>query len=157
MLEFDDKGHLIPYNVIELSYKNFIANFVKQFPLNSTRHQIFNNFEVFLGEFSSKVYPNFQIWINGSFVTKKVNPNDIDCLIFINYEWLKENELKLSDFKNKIKNDRLDVYFLIEYSANHEFRVLTETDTFYWKDWFSRTRINRSGKSSPKGFVELQF
>ena len=78
MLEFDEKGNLIPHNHhIEISYDVFVKNFVKNFPIESTRHQILTDFERFLEEFCSKIYSHFNIWINGSFVTQKVNPNDI--------------------------------------------------------------------------------
>ncbi len=160
MLEFDEKGNLIPHNHhIEISYDVFVKNFVKNFPIESTRHQILTDFERFLEEFCSKIYSHFNIWINGSFVTQKVNPNDIDCLIFIKYDWLKVNEKTLSNFKTTIKQDykNLDVYFLIEYPENHEHRILTDTDIFYWRDWFSKTRKNHSGKSFQKGFIELKI
>jgi hypothetical protein len=159
MLEFDEKGNLIPYSHIEISYKIFVENFVESFSLDSTRHQILANFERFLEEFRSKIYPHFNIWINGSFVTQKVSPNDIDFLIFIKYDWFEINESSLSNFKTTIKQDYkdLDVYFLIEYPQNHKHRIFTDTDVFYWKDWFSKTRKNHSGKSFQKGFIELKF
>ncbi len=159
MLEFDEKGNLIPYSHIEISYEIFVKNFVKSFPLDSTRHQILGNFERFLEKFRSKIYPHFNIWINGSFVTQKVSPNDIDCLIFLKYDWFEINWLAFSDFKTAIKQDYkdLDVYFLIEYPENHKHRIFTDTDIFYWKDWFSKTRKNHSGKSFQKGFIELKF
>lgn len=159
MLKFDEKGNLTPYNHIETSYEIFVENFVKSFPLDSTRLQIFTNFERFLEEFRSKIYPHFKIWVNGSFVTQKTNPNDIDFLIFIKYDWFEVNTKALSDFKTSIKQDYkdLDVYFLIEYSENHKHRIFTDTDIFYWQDWFSKTRKNHNGKSFQKGFIELNF
>lgn len=113
MLEFDEKGNLTPYNNIEINYEIFVKNFVDSFPLDSTRHQILTNFERFLEKLRLKIYPHFSIWINGSFVTQKLNPNDIDFLIFIEYDWFEINELSLSDFKTMIKQDYkdLDVYF----------------------------------------------
>ncbi len=159
MLEFDEKGNLTPYNHIEISYEIFVENFVKSFPLDSTRHQILANLERFLEAFRSKIYPHFNIWINGSFVTQKVSPNDLDCLIFIKYDWFEINRLSFDNFKTTIKQDykNLDVYFLIEYPENHKHRIFTDTDVFYWKDWFSKTRKNHSGKSFQKGFIELNF
>lgn len=61
MLKFDEKGNLTPYNHIEISYEIFVENFVKSFPSDSTRLHIFTNFERFLEEFRSKIYPHFKI------------------------------------------------------------------------------------------------
>lgn len=159
MLEFDEKGNLTPYNNIEISYEKFVKNFIVSFPLDSSRYRILTIFEHFLEEFRSKIYPNFKIWINGSFVTQKIHPNDIDFLIFIKYDWFEINETSLSNFKTTVKQDykNLDVYFLIEYPENHKHRIFTDTDVFYWKDWFSKTRKNHNGKSFQKGFIELKF
>ncbi|GAB2630425.1 hypothetical protein GCM10027035_26290 [Emticicia sediminis] len=112
MLEFDEKGNLTPHSNIEISYEEFVKNFIKSFPLDSTRHQILTNFEHFLKEFRSKIYPHFNIWINGSFVTQKVSPNDIDCLIFIKYDWFEINRLSFDNFKTTIRQDykNLDVF-----------------------------------------------
>lgn len=159
MLEFDEKGNLTPYNNIEISYEEFVKNFIASFPLDSSRYQILTVFEHFVEGFRSKIYPNFKIWINGSFVTQKINPNDIDFLIFIKYDWFEVNGTSLNTLKATIKQDykNLDVYFLIEYPENHKHRTFTETDILYWRDWFSKTRKNHSGKSFQKGFIELKF
>ena len=91
MLELNEKGNLMPYSPIKISFEIFIKIFVESFPLDSTRHQILANFERFIEEFRSKIYPHFNIWINGSFVTQKKNPNDIDFLVFIEYDWFEVN------------------------------------------------------------------
>ena len=78
VLNFDSRGYLKPYRKVELGFYDFKEVFVDSFDQTSTRHRIFENYLKFLQDFSREVSENFIQWIDGSFVTRKVNPRDID-------------------------------------------------------------------------------
>lgn len=158
-LKFDENGFLFPYQPIEVNLDMIRENFVEAFKTSSTRKKIFTNFESFLIEFKTEVTENFSVWVNGSFVTKKENPNDIDLLIFINFEILGQIESKLrafSDIRFR-KTMLIDAYFIIVYPPESNHFVYFQTDKLYWQNQFSRTAKNRFGKSFEKGFLELKI
>jgi len=82
LFSFDIRGNLLPTQRVHLSFETFKATFVDSFELESTRHQIFENYCRFLDDFSTSITPKFTHWINGSFVSNRVNPNDIDFFCF---------------------------------------------------------------------------
>jgi hypothetical protein len=100
-----------------------------------------------------------QQWIDGSFVTKKENPGDIDLVTFINYDILAKIGNKIDDFKYPISENKygVDAYIIEVYPEGHQFRNKTLADMAYWMDKFTKTRRNREGRKLPKGFLELTY
>ena len=80
---FDQNGNLTPYNQIETDLDALKANFIDAFPTSKTWKILFENYLRFVYRFQDKVFPYFEQWINGSFVNKKENPNDIDIVTFL--------------------------------------------------------------------------
>ena len=105
-------------------------------------------------------YSNFRQWVNGSFVTKKFNPRDIDIVTFIPFEVYgklkKEIEAKFT-MKEAEKHYGVDAYTIRVYPADHKYYSATESDMAYWRQQFSKTKFNRAKKHYPKGFIELNF
>ncbi len=97
----------------------------------------------------SKISEHFEIWIDGSFTTKKPNPNDIDIIIFV-----EENDIsKLSDQEQKLlydlinkrevqKSYPIDIYF----AGKNDSKLRS-----YWRGWFGFTRDEK-----PKGIIVLE-
>ena len=84
-LKFDIKGHLVPYERIALSIEEFEEFFVSSFSEESTRLEIFQNYLKFIEAFRNEITPNFKQWIDGSYVTNKVNPRDVDFVTLIDH------------------------------------------------------------------------
>ena len=80
----------------------------------------------------------FTVWINGSFVTQKVNPKDIDIVVFVNYEHLRSKEILLSSFKEK--QESVDLYYVKVFPENHENFELTRFDYLHWFYFFTSNR-----------------
>lgn len=62
---------------------------VKSFPENSYRVQMFERFALFYWSLTELgIY--FQLWVDGSFLTRKEDPQDIDVVLFVNKNHLDE-------------------------------------------------------------------
>ena len=89
-----------------------------------------------------------EAWIDGSFVTDKEEPNDVDVLLWYNtvssvsprelrvYRELKDSDLMMTHF-------RCDVY--LAKNGNDRLRM-------YWENWFGKDRIG-----SQKGIIRVLF
>jgi len=159
-LIFDQRGNLQPYDKIKLTLEEFKFFFVERFSENSRRNLIFESYQKFLIDFSENVSNNFVQWINGSFVTSKEFPNDIDFVTFVNHEVFEAKEklihehFRLEGAKNKYG---VDAYTVRQYPEDHSKYMLYQSDWVYWFNWFRQTKKNRAKKKFPKGFIEIDF
>lgn len=159
-LIFDQRGNLQPYEKIKLNLDEFEAFFVDNFPDNDQRKQIFDNYLKFVNDFSAKISSNFIQWINGSFVTAKEHPNDIDFVTIISYEIFESKEKLIHEnfrLEGARKNYGVDAYTIRQYPKEHKKYMLYHSDWVYWYNWFSQTKKNRAKKKYSKGFIEIEF
>jgi len=159
-LKFDEKGHLTPYKGIELSLKDFEHFFINQFDKKSTRRNIFKNYKNYVDDFQREITPDFNQWIDGSFVTKKANPNDIDFITLIDHEIYRQKR-SVIDAKFRLKNAKeyysVDAYTVEIYHEEHRKNGISKIDLVYWDNWFSKTKMNWAKKTFPKGYIILNF
>ncbi|MEN9612871.1 MAG: hypothetical protein RLZZ628_3685 [Bacteroidota bacterium] len=92
-MEFDLIGHLVPYTVIETDFERFEKILVYDFPNHSSRYEILSGYKLYLEKLKQIIGNSFFQWVDGSFVTDKLNPNDIDIVTFF----------RLSNFLQKRK------------------------------------------------------
>lgn len=159
-LSFDAHGYLQPYKRITLSSEEFVGSFVKLFKKDSSRHRIFEHYKRYTEDFREKVTTNFKQWIDGSFVSNKKNPRDLDLVNLVDYETAEKcDSIIRSEFlKNTvIENHGIDAYLLIIYPENHKLHSWTKSDLLYWNDWFTRSSMNKHRKRYPKGYLEIDF
>jgi len=157
---FDIRGNLKPYERIKLDVQDFKSTFLDSFDEDSTRHDLYDRYLDYIENFRDKVTGNFTQWINGSFVTNKKNPNDIDFVSLVDFSVAKEREdiIRREFIRNDaLKRYGLDAYLLIVYPEDHKLSIYTKSDTLYWNDWFTKSRKDKRGKRYPKGYVELEF
>jgi hypothetical protein len=141
-LTFDQRGNLLPYKKIKLELDEFRFLFVEKFN-NSRRNQIFKSYQKFLFDFSTVVSGNFVQWIDGSFVTSKEHPNDIDFVTFINHEVFDSKEKLIHEnfrLEGARKKYGVDAYTIRQYPENHAKYMLYQSDLVYWLNWFSNTK-----------------
>lgn len=159
-LNFDSKGHLIPYERIKITLLEFEEFFIKSKDQNSKRIEIFDNYKNFIQDFSEEVSSNFTHWIDGSFVTNKTSPRDIDFVTLIDHEIYKLKR-ELIDSKFRLRESKIkygvDAYTLEVLPQDHERYGVFEIDLIYWDSWFSKTKKNWQKKSFPKGYIEINF
>ncbi|WP_420150066.1 DUF6932 family protein [Spirosoma sp.] len=151
---FDNRGNLFPYELIRIdSLDEFEQMFVTSFPLSSTRVAIYTGMLEYiesLGDTLNQVAysGNWTLWINGSFTSNKLNPNDIDVLSLLDDDSsLRENKDLFEPLfaQNAFQTYRTDAYFLLHNSTAESGELVT-----YWKDQFGTDR-----KGFPKGIIEL--
>lgn len=99
------------------------------------------------------------VWVNGSFVTKKANPRDIDVVTFIPWQQAEQFSKELKKFSKPAvaANYGVDGYLVRVYELEHKLHILTHSDRIHWLSDFTRTQPNRSGKRFKKGFLEIKF
>ena len=162
-MEFDNSGYLFPYKVIETDLETFESIFVSNFENSNTRKKLFQNYLSYIYDFKNQISENFYQWIDGSFVTSKLNPNHIDIVTFLKANIYQDKTSKLFDFQGeKLKKEqKLDFYFVKEYPVEHKnYEIITHLDSLYWLDSFSKAKLKpneRIGKRHSKGIIKINF
>lgn len=158
-LQFNELGLIVPSDKILIDFKDFEELFVDSFPDSQTRRRLFQNYQKYLYDFSRDITPKFTQWVNGSFVTKEVNPNDIDFVVFIDFEIFNSKEKELENFWSfSLENEGLDAYIVKVFPPNNDlFNSITELFKEEWSKRYTHTKVDRQGQIYPKGFVEIKF
>lgn len=155
-LTFDRNGNPQPPGIINILLDEFKNIYVDDFINSTTRQTIFNKWQVYVSDFKDQISLNFKQWVNGSYVTDKMNPRDIDLVNLIDYTNELNNKMDLiSNFlthggsKDKYK---VDGYFVQIYSPDDARYSLTLGWLNYWKNWFGHDRQKRE-----KALLEISF
>jgi hypothetical protein len=158
---FDSRGNLQASPFIELSQSETEQIFVKPFDISSKRHLLFEEYKRYTDNLRGLVGGPIYQWINGSFVSDKHSPNDIDLVSFINYEVYREREKLIDERFSKWKvadyYTGLDAFTVWTYPATHKHFVLFQADCAYWSNWFGYTRYNQNRNRFSKGFIQINI
>lgn len=161
MLTFDPKGFLTPDINLPGTLAEFQQEFVLNFVIRSKRRALFDEFKRYFRDFFEAIeVDEILVWVNGSFVTKKENPNDIDFVFFLDSELAdKFADIIGRQFTHPESKQlyQMDAFLLRDYPETHPDHFFTVSDKGYWFELFSRTRKDRRGHSHKKGFVELKI
>lgn len=96
----------------------------------------------------------FILWIDGSFVTQKENPNDIDIVFFIPSVIYRQFEKDLRLLREQF--DELDVYFVRMIDETERDYFLYVSDRTEWQFQFTVTKPDRiTRRKFPKGFLQI--
>lgn len=159
-LNFDIRGNLKPYSVIELELENFRHNFVEAFDQNLKRSILFDNYLKYMEELLPLLSYDFQQWVDGSFVSNKKKPRDIDFVNILDYRDCENNEQILSEkfasFEGR-KRYSVDAYIVKNYPKESQYYILTKSDLLYWENLFGKTKLNRARKQYQKGFIQINY
>lgn len=103
--------------------------------------------------------PSMRHWIDGSFVTAKQEPNDIDLVCFVKFEDVRFITDKLAQFDTNFSQHQckkvynVDGYIVIEVPEDDpRYKSYYLKRVAYWKKWFGYDREGRR-----KGVVELRY
>ncbi len=91
----------------DLTKEEVYSKCVLEFKKHEKRKLLFERFSSFLQKLT-KMNLKFQVWIDGSFATKKHEPGDVDALVIIDSEdWFNVKD-KDRDFFYKILKNRIE-------------------------------------------------
>lgn len=163
-LAFNNHSFITPPGSFISTKEELRSEFVDKFPNSTTRQKIFSLFEDYIKDFESEISNTFSILINGSFVTKKGNPNDIDFVIFLDaplfdlyVNLIKEKFDRDGAFKHYSKKIHAFVVREVkdtEEEGNFEYRVARA----YWLGFFEKTKKrDRKNVKQKKVFLEILF
>ena len=156
MITFDNKGNPQPEGLLNYPYADFKVTFVDNFGNSQTRQHIFSNYERYLNDLKTEIVKTFNNWVNGSFTTTKINPNDIDVVNIVTHsEELNKNYHLLTKFLTQGGSKEsylVDGYFVPVYPSDDPRSAITEQYLSYWKRWFGHDRDN-----NPKALIELSI
>jgi hypothetical protein len=129
-----------PMNVATLRQKC-----VDGFPLSNTRATIMNGLEQVVQELESFEVAG-EIWIDGSFMTQKIDPEDVDVLLRVDSALYDggspELRKAIDDFDSAQLKHRYhcDSYVWREYPVGHSLHNESEWDRAYWIRQFGFSR-----------------
>lgn len=159
MLNFDVKGNLRPYQPITARVAE-MREYLVDTIVSETRIINFDKYIKYSNALKKLLGgKKLRQWIDGSFVTKKTNPKDIDFLTFIDHSII----LKLGDKLDNFRPEKswvvygVDAYILESHPKESPSFAYTHSDILYWQEQFTRTRVNRRGVKLPKGFLEIIY
>lgn len=156
MIEFDKYGNPLPLGLTEMDKGDFKTVFVDNFQNSQTRQTIYDNYNQFIVDFQTEIVQEFKNWVNGSYTTRKENPNDIDVVsLVIHSDQLNaKSHLLIKFLTNGGSKEQylVDGYFIPMYPENDPRYTITQYWINYWSNWFGMDRQGR-----PKGIIQLSF
>ncbi len=134
---------------IEEVYEKCVSSFS---PDTARREHLFVQLTDFLIYFKSLGFMPDEIWIDGSFVTTKPDPGDIDLLVTINMGEVQQlprhvQDMLHSEFSSKMK-EMFECEVYVSASTDAEL-------TKYFRDLFSN--LSRNNTYKKKGLVKLMM
>jgi hypothetical protein len=155
------KNCFIFATLIPTSWDNFFDFFADSSKNDFIRYEIGTVLLTFL----QKIYLTleqepFDIWINGSFTTRKEIPNDVDILIHIPSNHYDKFGIQLRQLINNSKkesNGQIDAYLIVVLDNNHKSYPIYQIDLIEWQNIFGKTKPTRSGQRFSKGILKITF
>jgi hypothetical protein len=156
MIKFDKNGNPQPPGITNIPIADFKLVFVDSFGNSKTRTIIFEKYESYISDFKNIIHQEFNHWVNGSYTTKKKDPNDIDIVKMVEFNEdvnSKQSELRSFLTVGGSKEKYLvDGYFIPIYAKDDPRYVITEQGLNHWAQFFGHDRENRA-----KTLFELSY
>lgn len=164
--EFDCHGNL-PDGVYPCDELTLRARFVEPFPSSQTRQANYDGFMPLREDATRHGIVGTQ-WVDGSFVTSKPAPGDVDLVTFCDYDFLNRLSQPAQAFVRQCvagraatqARYRTHTFLVASCNACHPHYPVFESCRAYWRKWFGTTRgtPNPAGPDlpgRPKGFVQM--
>lgn len=145
-LVFDEYGYLTPYEVQQVTRETIIHTFLT----NSHRQTIWSQYIEFERLMIARQIPVLTVWMDGSFVSQKELPNDLDVVWFVDASYLSRNYRALDQVRNQFP--LLHILFAEYHVADTSTaQAINRIEKFKWFSLFS------SKNRQSKGFLELRI
>jgi hypothetical protein len=138
---------LLPPGIHDVDPSELDNHFLSAFGASRTRRTLIDGFQRYIEALKKYAVP-FEIWLDGSFVTSKEDPNDIDLVVFAPASEL--NALPLAD-QNSLRGlfDRPSCKSV--FGCDVLFAVAEDENTrSYWRGWYGYDR-----EEQPKGIARV--
>lgn len=140
---------LYPAGFHEIVFEDLDAIFVSPFIENERRKYLTDRFRSFIEKFS-ELELKVEIWLDGSYSTRKPEPGDIDILIVFDSEEVEKlpihkRPLLEELFDRNLSKIRYSLDVLLLPSNNEDYRS-------YWRGWFGFSRTEQ-----PKGIPRIYY
>jgi hypothetical protein len=146
MINFDANGNIFPYEIIEVSTKDILDQFI----FNSHRWRIYSEYLIFLRTLEEMGIGSCFQFIDGSFTTTKEYPKDIDVVTFVEASFFNQNAVKLLDLRDQFS--QIDCFFVPLYQPEERNYFVTQFGLFEWEQLFNTDR-----EYKPKGILKVTF
>jgi len=150
---------LLPDGLVEMTVMELRALVVDKFPRSQTRRGLWDVFVLMLDEIAAANL-SCKIWVDGSFLTEKIDPKDVDFVVDLPVEVLKKAS---QDQINLIENIARDPIQQPRHLGLHSFVMFTapKGDDFYIASQESHAQWTRDfGQSyitkEPKGIAVIE-
>ncbi|MGR0480045.1 MAG: DUF6932 family protein [Candidatus Electronema sp. V4] len=142
-----DYEPLYPAGFVDIRDTELEATFLEPFGDKSRRKYLLGRFSALIERFKETGL-NAEVWIDGSFATKKPEPVDIDTIFFLDSDKVSmlcaDKQNILNELKDrKYSKIRYDCDFFISLNGDANWRS-------YWRGWFGFSRYEE-----PKGIIRL--
>ncbi len=118
---------------------------VNDFPLSTTRHVIMDGFLKLLNRIKS-IGIEGELWIDGSFLTDKIDPRDLDFVLSVSAEHYDNSSEEMRSILDEITKDDLkpnyacDCYLKTEWPKGHPLYGEGQRLRRYWINLFGHAR-----------------
>ncbi|HRI61730.1 MAG TPA: hypothetical protein PK228_18460 [Saprospiraceae bacterium] len=158
MMKFDERGHLVPYEITELKLSDFESFFVTGLEDTAHRRALFQKYLSFVVGLKKTFDATFYQWVVGSFVTQKPLPGDVDVVTFLPYDLMIQKIKVVNFLKTTAKeNYRIDAHFAYFCKWNHRFFERSKADENELRLLFGYSRKDEQDKVWPKGIIKINF
>lgn len=149
-----DYPSLLPAGLHPLSLAEVRVLCVDAFPLSASRGAIMGGLESVVDDLGRQGIEG-EIWVDGSFLTGKIDPRDVDIVLRIRAQFYDEappaQQAVIEMIGSNLKNARrCDSYVFAEWPEGHPLHEAGRRLHDYWLGWFGH---DRSG--APKGIAVL--
>ena len=155
-LRFDTYGYLTPYQAIATGLATLERVFVEEFGTSATRRPLFDAYQQYTDQIRARLPAGAVIvqWVDGSFVTRKRNPKDIDVVTFVDFGIYEQYEPFFDSLRQLryLRETDVDGYFVRVYPVDHPNYRLYDLDRADWN-----FRFNTPKQKGNKGFLELTY
>lgn len=174
----DPKTGLLPSGCHQCTLEEFKQSFVDNFHNSKSRLNRFKEYVKYNQKICQNVESTRKQMIGGSFTTNKIDPNDVDFVIFINHSTMtREEELFIRRERAKNKEDKrarnrmmkflkegfvtandlpcCDRFFVYWRDRNDKHYQDYLKDKEVWLTTFGFTRKNKRGKQTSRGIISF--
>jgi len=158
---------VLPEGVHPCDETTFKDRFVTSFPQSTTRKGICDGFLRFRMDLVARGFCAIQ-WVDGSFVEEKQDPNDVDVVTFVDYDWLNcappDAQWFARDVLAGVHSTKAKyfthAFVVLACPSGHRYFSVFETSRQYWRKWLGRAydKNHPEGNSQPqhaKGFLSM--